>query len=213
MRLEAQIIAKDIARGFMSGDNAGSIEQALANKEILYSAKDTMQISSFKNVLKQLNLLTTQMTAIDRTLYKKWKGIEADTAIGRLFQNPSMFADMAAINGIQTALEQLADATPEIIQMLDSVEYDASALPKNAKKLRQVRTFVQSSVAIMGIIDNMVISPNLPINENVKQALINSYNTLSSLIRGADKLEVNLLKKERGEMIKSKNCFASKSLI
>ena len=81
--------------------------------------------------------------------------------------------------------------------MLDSVEYDASALPKNAKKLRQVRTFVQSSVAIMGIIDNMVISPNLPINENVKQALISSYNTLSSLIRGADKLEVNLLKKER----------------
>ena len=49
----------------------------------------------------------------------------------------------------------------------------------------------------MGIIDNMVISPNLPINENVKQALISSYNTLSSLIRGADKLEVNLLKKER----------------
>lgn len=197
MRLEAQMLAKNIARGFMSGENAGSIEQALSNKEILYSAQDSVQVSSFKNVLKQLNLLTTEMTAIDRTLYKKWKAIEADTAIGRLFQNPSMFADMAAINGIQTALEQLADATPEIIQMLDSVEYDASALPKNAKKLRQVRTFVQSSVAIMGIIDNMVISPNLPINENVKQALINSYNTLSSLIRGADKLEVNLLKKER----------------
>ena len=122
MRLEAQMLAKDIARGFMSGENAGSVEQALSNKEILYSAQDSIQVSSFKNVLKQLNLLTTEMTAIDRTLYKKWKAIEADTAIGRLFQNPSMFADMAAINGIQTALEQLADATPEIIQMLDSVE-------------------------------------------------------------------------------------------
>ena len=32
MRLEAQMLAKDIARGFMSGENAGSVEQALSNK-------------------------------------------------------------------------------------------------------------------------------------------------------------------------------------
>lgn len=197
MELEARKIAKEIARGFMSGDSTGSIEQALANKEILYSAQDTMEISSFKNIIKQLNLLTSEMTAIDRTLYKKWNSIEAETAVGRLFENPSLFADTVAIDGIQVALSQLVEATPEIIEMLDSVEYDANTVPKNAKKLRQVRTFVQSAVAIMGIIDNMVISPDVTINENVKNALNTSYNTLSSLIKGANKLEVNLLKKER----------------
>lgn len=197
MRLEAQTIAKNIARGFMSGENAGSIEQALQNKEVLYSAVDSVPVSSFKDVIQQLNLLASEMSAVDRTLYRKWKDIEAETAIGRLFQNPSYFADMAAIDGLAVALTQLADSVPEMIDMLDSVNYNPDEVPANAKKLRQVSLFVQQSIAIMGIIDNMLTSDEITLNEDARDALNKAYRNLSSLIKGADKLEVNLLKKER----------------
>lgn len=197
MRLEAQTIAKNIARGFMSGDNVGNIEQALQNKEILYSANDSTPVRAFKGIIQQLNLLTSEMTAIDRTLYDKWKGIEAETAIGRLFQNPSYFADMAAVDGIATALTQLVESVPEIIDMLDSVNYNPDEVPANAKKLRQVSLFTQSAIAIMRIVDSMATSDSVVLKEDAKDALNNAYNSLSSLIEGSNRLGVNLLKKER----------------
>lgn len=197
MREEAKAIAKNIARGFMSGDNAGSIENALENKEILYSSVDSVPVSSFKDVIQQLNLLASEMSAVDKTLYRKWKDIEADTAIGRLFENPSFFADMAAIDGLSVALTQLADSIPEMIDMLDSVNYNPDEVPANAKKLRQVSLFVQESIAIMGIIDNMLTSNEVQLKEDARDALDKAYKNLSSLIKGANKLEVNLLKKER----------------
>ena len=197
MREEAKAIAKNIARGFMSGDNAGSIENALETKEILYSSEDSVQVSAFKDVIKQLDLLASEMSAVDKTLYRKWKDIEANTAIGRLFENPSFFADMAAIDGLSVALTQLADSVPEMIDMLDSVNYNSDEVPANAKKLRQVKLFVQESIAIMGIIDNMLASDKVQLKENVRDALNRAYKNLSSLIKGADRLEVNLLKKER----------------
>ena len=197
MREEAKAIAKNIARGFMSGDNAGSIENALENKEILYSSEDSVQVSAFKDVIQQLDLLASEMSAVDKTLYRKWKDIEANTAIGRLFENPSFFADMAAIDGLSVALTQLADSVPEMIDMLDSVNYNSDEVPANAKKLRQVKLFVQESIAIMGIIDNMLASNEVQLKEDVRDALDRAYRNLSSLIKGADKLEVNLLKKER----------------
>lgn len=197
MREEAKAIAKNIARGFMSGDNAGSIENALENKEILYSSVDSVPVSSFKDVIQQLNLLASEMSAVDKTLYRKWKDIEANTAIGRLFENPSFFANMAAIDGLSVALTQLADSVPEMIDMLDSVNYNPDEVPANAKKLRQVSLFVQESIAIMGIIDNMLTSDEVQLKEDARDALDKAYKNLSSLIKGADKLEVNLLKKER----------------
>nr|DAN88752.1 MAG TPA: hypothetical protein [Bacteriophage sp.] len=197
MREEAKAIAKNIARGFMSGDNAGSIENALENREVLYSSVDSVPVSSFKDVIQQLNLLASEMSAVDKTLYRKWKDIEANTAIGRLFENPSFFADMAAIDGLSVALTQLADSVPEMIDMLDSVNYNPDEVPANAKKLRQVSLFVQESIAIMGIIDNMLTSDEIQLKEDARDALDKAYKNLSSLIKGADKLEVNLLKKER----------------
>ena len=197
MREEAKAIAKNIARGFMSGDNAGSIENALENREMLYSSVDSVQVSSFKDVIRQLDLLASEMAAIDKTLYRKWKDIEANTAIGRLFENPSFFADMAAIDGLSVALTQLADSVPEMIGMLDSVNYNSDEVPANAKKLRQVKLFVQESIAIMGIIDNMLASGKVQLKENVRDTLNRAYKNLSSLIKGADRLEVNLLKKEK----------------
>ena len=197
MRLEAQNIAKNIARGFMSGDNVGSIEQALETREILYSANDSVPVSAFKSIIQQLNLLAAEMSAVDKTLYKKWKGIEADTAIGRLFQNPSFFADMAAIDGIAVALAQLSDSVPEMIDILDSVNYNPNEVPANAKKLRQVSLFVKQSIAIMNIIDNMLTDDNIQLKEDARDALKAAYDNLSSMIKGADRLEVNLLKKER----------------
>lgn len=197
MREEAKAIAKNIARGFMSGDNASSIENALETKEILYSSEDSVPVSSLKDVIQQLNLLASEMSAVDRTLYRKWKDIEANTAIGRLFENPSFFADMAAIDGLSVALTQLADSVPEMIDMLDSVNYNPDEVPANAKRLRQVSLFVQESIAIMGIIDNMLTSDEVQLKEDARDALDKAYKNLSSLIKGADKLEVNLLKKER----------------
>lgn len=197
MREEAKAVAKNIARGFMSEDSAYSVENALETKEMLYSAVDSVEVSSFKDVIKHLDLLASEMAAIDKTLYSKWKDIEADTAIGRLFENPSFFADMTAIDGLATALSQLADSTPEMIDMLESVNYNPSEVPANAKKLRQVSLFVKTSIAVMGVIDGMLSDDNVHLKEDTRDALNRTYSNLSSLIKGENKLEVNLLKKER----------------
>lgn len=197
MREEAVMAAKDIARGFMSGNNAGTIENALRNKEMLYSASDSTPVSAFKDVIRQLNLLTTEMSNVDKTTYRKWHAIEADTAIGRLFENPSVFADLIALDGIAVALTQLADNLPVMIDMLDSIDYEMQNVPKNAKKLRQVGIYVRSALAVMNIVDNMLTSENLTLDESVKDNLTNAYNALSSLLKGSNRLEVNLLKKQR----------------
>lgn len=197
MREEAKAIAKNIARGFMSGDNAGSIENALENKEILYSSVDSVPVSSFKDVIQQLNLLASEMSAVDKTLYRKWKDIEANTAIGRLFENPSFFADMAAIDGLSAALAQLVDSVPEMIDMLDSVNYNTNEAPANAKKLRQIRLFTQTSLSVLNIVNSMLAKDNAIYKEDAMNALRSAKKTLSSLILGDNRLTENLLNKEK----------------
>lgn len=197
MRQEAENIAKDIARGFLSGDFNGNIENALNTKEILYSAEDSIPVSDFKSIIRQLDLLASEMSAIDKTTYRKWKDIEASSAIGRLLEHPSLFADLQAIDGITTAITQLADAAPEMIRLLDSVTYEPNSVPANAKKLRQISLYVESCISIVGIIDSMVTFNEGAYNEEVLIALKKARRQLENLITGDGKLEANLLKKQR----------------
>lgn len=195
MELEAKIAAKDIARGFFNGE--GNIENALNTEEVLYSAEDSAPVSAFKDILQHLDLLATKMQAVDKTIYDKWRNIEAETAIGRLLQNPSWFADMMAIDGISSAITQLADSAPEMIELLDSVDFDPKKTPVEAKKLRQVRNYVTTVNAIMGIIDNLLSNESVAFNENTKKTIKDAQVSLSKLIKGDNKMETNLLKKER----------------
>lgn len=195
--LEAQNIAKNIAHGFISGNMNFSIESALERREVLYSAKDSIQVATLKKVLQQLNLLTSEMSAIDKSLYDKWHIIEARSSIGKLFQNPSAFADYIAMDGITEAISQLADATPEIIDLIDSVDYDPNLVSANAKKLRQVEVFIKYSKTIMGIINNMRYSNKVIYTESTKKALDKAYHILSGMIEGDNRLEMNLLEKQR----------------
>lgn len=197
MQLEARSIAREIAKGFISGENAGSIEQALETKEVLYSSEDSIQVSSFKNILKQLNLMAAEMQAIDRNMYKKWKEIEVDSEIGRLFQNPSFFADLQAVDGIANAVQQLAESAPEMIDLLNSIDYDSSNVPASAKALREVKNYVRHSLAILGIIDNMLASSSFKTEEGLEKSLKEAHKSLSSLINGDNRLTVNLLKAQR----------------
>lgn len=190
IKIESELLAEQIAKGF--------IEQKLENPE--YKEDDSIQISSFKNIIKELHNLSLNMQAIDKSSYDKWKNIEAVTTIGRIFKNKdknNVFANICALDGITEAIKQLADATPEMIEMLDSVNFNVAESSINARKLRQVKAFVQSSLNIMLIIDNMLAkNPNM--KENIKVELESAYKILNNLIRGgSDKLAVQVQQKER----------------
>ena len=197
MRLEAQKIARTIARNFMEGKDAGSIEQALQNEEVLYSATDSDAVRLFKDVLQQLSLLTSEMSTIDKITYKKWKAIESDTAIGRLFENPSAFADLAAIDGVTTAITLLADSANEMITLLNSVDTDSDRISENANALRQVNTYLRHTLSVMEIVDDLRSRSSIVVNDTAKKALKDAYDTLNNLINGDNKLANVLINKQK----------------
>jgi hypothetical protein len=85
--MEAQKAAKNLALEFMTNPNFDiydySIEDAfdeditfnVAEKTIT-EAEDSKQIKTFKDIVKSLNILTAELSSIDKDLFRKFHDIE-----------------------------------------------------------------------------------------------------------------------------------------
>ena len=164
---EAKKIADQIAGGFMSSNFDGSVETALETKETLYSAKQSLNKSVFREVVNRLNLATSRLKAIDNNLFAtKLQAILGDVEAGRTtaLANQGLMADLMALDGIAVAIDNIADMIgpgKEVNNLLDSVDFDNDAeffsnMPTYAKKLRQVSIFLQNSIALQQLIKDMI---------------------------------------------------------
>ena len=203
--LEADYIAKKIAREFLIGSDKFSVDKALLNQETLYSSRDPNEIRVYKKVLQRFEILAQEMRSIDMHLGKYWKELEATIALGKSSLNNynpsnrdvSIFAKMNALEGVTQALEILAAELPLIIQELDSVDTNPNHRIANFKKLRKIRTYCTNCVAIKATISSLIDDSDSALSEPLLLRLKTANKILNDLITGDNRLQSNLLKKEK----------------
>lgn len=203
--LEADYIAKKIAREFLIGSDKFSVDKALLNQETLYSSRDPNEIRVYKKVLQRFEILAQEMRSIDMHLGKYWKELEATIALGKSSLNNynpsnrdvSIFAKMNALEGVTQALEILAAELPLIIQELDSVDTNPNHRIANFKKLRKIRTYCTNCVAIKATISSLIDDSESALSEPLLLRLKTANKILNDLITGDNRLQSNLLKKEK----------------
>lgn len=167
--VEAKTIARDIARGFMSAEQQGDIEEALKIRETLYSAKSSMNTKTYRQVVNALDKTAAQLRAISNdVLAGKARAILGVTESGRasiINANPNnALSDGLALDGIAEAMEMILDMIgpgKEINSILDSVDFLNTAdfmsnMPENGRKLRQVHTFVTNSINLQRLITEAI---------------------------------------------------------
>lgn len=158
--LEADKIADMIAKGFMSPNFTGSVEEAIKTKETLYNAPTSFNVKVFRQAVNRLKLQASEMKSISNSLFDKFNNIVGQVESGRNLNVPSSFADAIALEGITEAIALMSDLmVAEIPDTLASVDFDNvtdfnSNMPANAKALRVVRTFARNALALIDLINS-----------------------------------------------------------
>ena len=160
-RLEADEIAERIAKDFLSPNFSGSVEQALATEETLYSAKDSTNVATFKKVAKQLELMSAEMKRIDSKLGTKFDNVVLEVTAGRDVSTPSIWSDVSSFDGLIQAVESMYQLLPEMQDTLESVDFSNDLdfynnMPRNAKALRVVQTYLNNSKDILTMLKEAI---------------------------------------------------------
>lgn len=167
--LEADNIAKRVARDFMSENPTGSIDNALEIRETLYSSTSSLNTRVFREVVNNLALTTSKLKAISGdVLSAKVNAILGVAESGRMTAinaapNTSL-SDIMALDGIAEAMSMISDMIgqgKEINNLLDSVDFLNTAdfynnMADNGRKLRQVHTFVSASMSLQRLITEAI---------------------------------------------------------
>ena len=215
--LEAERIADIIAKGFMSPNFTGSVEEAIKTKETLYNAPTSFNVKIFKQAVNRLKLQASEMESISNTLFDKFNNIVGQVESGRNLNVPSSFADSIALEGITEAISLMSDLmVAEIPDTLASIDFDNvtdfnSNMPANAKALRVVRTFARNALALIDLINsstsnisganrllgdtrNVIITDSL--GNRVSYNLLDITDKLNKLLTGRNGLINELKNKE-----------------
>ena len=215
--LEAERIADIIAKGFMSPNFTGSVEEAIKTKETLYNAPTSFNVKVFKQAVNRLKLQASEMKSISNTLFDKFNNIVGQVESGRNLNVPSSFADSIALEGITEAISLMSDLmVAEIPDTLASIDFDNvtdfnSNMPANAKALRVVRTFARNALALIDLINsstsnisganrllgdtrNVIITDSL--GNRVSYNLLDVTDKLNKLLTGRNGLINELKNKE-----------------
>ena len=215
--LEAKELAEYIAEGFMSETFEGTVEEALQTRETLYSAPVSFNVRTYRDVLGRLKLQAAEMGSISKDLFEKFNQITGQVEIGRDVNAPGILGDAIALEGITEAISLLSDLMKsEIPALLDSVDFSNISdfyanMPRNAKALRAVRTYVKNVDSIIKIIESATSTiPGAQTlqgdthNVQILDALGNPVShdlgkiaaSLKSLLEGDDGLVNSLMNKE-----------------
>ena len=164
-RLEAERIADDIARGFMSADSRGAIENALKIKETLYSADYSTNVQTYKEVTTQLKAAINELRAMNSSLADRMQMILMQVQAGReqnIDNTIGVLADETALSGIAEAMDQLLNLmSEEIPQILNSVDFNntldfASNMARNGHSLREAHIATKRCIEVASIISEAI---------------------------------------------------------
>lgn len=158
--MQANKLAEQIAKGFMSPTFTGSIDNALNTKETLYSAKNSVNVKTYKQIVNRLKLQAAEMKEISPELFQRFNSIVGLVENGKRVDSGTTFGDMFALEGVAESVALISDLlVEEIPNLLDSVDFVNTAdfytnMPRNAKALRAVRVFARNALAIIDLINS-----------------------------------------------------------
>lgn len=164
-KLEALQIADKIARGFMSENFDGTLENALSRNETLYDVEYSRSVQTYKKVRALLKTMATELEAANSSLADVVKSMvnimERDETGSREHSvNTSMGAmvDLNAIEGITIAVDYLlSELTEEIPELLKSIDFKDGAdfaqnVARNGKSLREAHIVLKRCFEISEIV-------------------------------------------------------------
>lgn len=193
--LEAKDIAAQIAKGFASPNFTGNVETALNTKEVLYSAKPSKNVKTYRDVVQRLRVATKELQSIAKDDFNEMmKSIQVNVEVDRDVSQPGVLGDNLALDGIAEAIYDILDLCgpgKEVNNILDSIDFDnldsfLDSISENGRKLRQVRVFLNNSLAIQKIVQEALSS----VAEEKLTGPIDNINLLST----GGLLSVNLRK-------------------
>lgn len=166
--LEAKEIADKIAADFMSNNFSGTIENALNTKETLYSATSSANTKLYRETINRLNIAVTELKNVENNIFaEKILSILGVSESGRsnLINSGTFLSDSIALDGITEALVLIADMMgpgKELDRMLKSIDFQNvgnfyEKMASNGRTLRQIHTFVTTSLALQQIIDEACV--------------------------------------------------------
>lgn len=164
-RLEAQQIADDIAKGFISDKFQGSVEEALKTQETLYQTQYSPNVKAYRQVTAHLATAVNELKAMNSTLTNKLQSIMTVASLdreSRIAQNIGALSDQAALEGIAETMDLLLDMmSVEIPELLNSVDFNntldfATNMARNGKSLREAHIVTQKCLVISDIIAEMI---------------------------------------------------------
>lgn len=165
-RLKAEQIADQIAKGFMSPNFGGSLEQALETSETLYSADYSYNVKTYKKVVSQLAAAVNEFKAMNSSLAPIFENIlaqvQADGRESVVNQQVGVLADSAALGGIAEAMDILVNLMgTEIPQLLDSVDFNnaqdfAFNMARNGRSLSEAHTATKRCLEIMQVVNDAI---------------------------------------------------------
>ena len=157
--INAKQKAENLIADFNTQEFAESVKQKLKNKEVL-AQKDSVNTATFKSIIQILRNQAEQMTIINKKLEGKYKIIPESIIAGKIFDVETVFTNIVTLSGIEEALNLTIDMLPEITNKLQAVNlYDLDENDENkdalrrkyAKDLREIATFLQTSLEIEDI--------------------------------------------------------------
>lgn len=226
-KIEAEEIARKIARDFMSDNTQGSIDNALEIRETLYSNDLSINTDAFKKTLANLSNLVSELRAVQNNdLTKKVKAItglvEGGGRMDVLRGKATVWAEDQALQGIAEGLFRILDMIgpgKEINNLLDSVDFLNDAefyghMADNGRKLQQVTSFLKSSLSLQKMLseylEELPKSSTLTGNVTTVPILANDgsyrYVDLEQISRDlaavTSRLETSLYKKQKAFFLK-----------
>lgn len=157
--LDAKKTAQEIAKGFMSSNFTGTVENALNTKETLYSAEASFNVKTFKEVVATLKKQANEMRGVSESLYHKFNNIAKQIQL-RNVSTPSAISDYIAFDGIVEAISLMSDLMEsEIPSLLEEVNFSDTEdfnknMARNAKNLRAVRIFARNALSLIKLVND-----------------------------------------------------------
>jgi len=222
MRLDAEKIANQIARGFMSESFEGSLENALNTEETLYSAEYSEPVKVYKNVLVQLQTAANTLRATNSIWADRLSVIMAKMQFDReakINTNVGAFADSTALEGIAEAMDMLVDVmSNELPELLNSVDFNntfdfATNMARNGHSLREAHIVTAACVNISKLIadtsskinyDSIINYKDSVTGEKISRSIATLQQSLSKFTskQGIGGFYNQLLEKEKAFFIR-----------
>lgn len=165
-KIRAQETAEEIARGFMSSEFDGSLEEALQTKETLYSAEAPAESKMFRQATNMIYDLKKQLGRIHSglavTMGKKLEDLERFASMSETLKqrDNSVFTSRASIEGLALLTDQLLDMfVEEIPSKLAEVDFSNSynfskSLRENGQTLRELHLFMEKAGQIVTLLQS-----------------------------------------------------------